>query len=310
MDISKGEIDYFQRGVTISASKIRFESPNLKALSKEGLTSVDMHLHTDHSDAALTVERALQKARKDGFGIAVTDHNEISGSLKAFDEAQGAIVVPGIEVSAADGPHILAYFYSPGDLKDFYARHVAPQKRSSPWLAIRSDTPTIASALEKYPCLTVAAHPYGYLMFNKGLQKCIDLEYLAPEVVDGFEGFEVICGGMAHALNLKAVELADRKGKCFTGGTDGHILQDLGSVVTCALASSHEEFLEAVGARENMVVGKEKDPFQKMATGTMLLGKHSRYFLPSMQVHFEQNLPRIRHYFDRKVRQFKEWNEK
>lgn len=296
--------------MNISTERIRFEDPDLKSLAEEGLASVDMHLHTDHSDAALTVEKALQKARKEGFGIAVTDHNVISGSLRAFDEARGTIVIPGIEVSAADGPHILAYFHSPTDLKDFYVKHIAPKKRSSPWLAIRSDTPTIADALAKYSCMTVAAHPYGYLMFNKGLQKCIDLEYLPPEVVDGFHGFEVICGGMAHSLNLKAVELVERKGKCFTGGTDGHILQDLGSVVTCAHASSHAEFLDAVAARENYVVGKEKDPFEKMATGTMLLGKHSRYFLPSMQVHFEQNVPRIKHYFDRKVRQFKEWNEK
>jgi hypothetical protein len=296
--------------VNISADRIRFEDPDLKALASKGLVSVDMHLHTDHSDAAVTVESALHKARTKGFGIAITDHNVISGSLRAFDEANGTIVIPGIEVSAADGPHILAYFHAPADLKDFYTKHVAPRKRSSPWLAIRSDTQTIASALSKYPCLTVAAHPYGYLMFNKGLQKCIDLEYLPPEVVDDFDGFEVICGGMAHSLNLKAMELADRKEKCFTGGTDGHILQDLGSVVTCAQASSHTEFLEVVEARENLVIGKEKDPFQKVATGTMLLGKHSRYLLPSMQVHFEQNVPRIKHYFDRKVRQFKEWNEK
>ena len=269
-----------------------------------------MHMHTDHSDAALTVERALEKAREEGFGIAVTDHNEVSGSLKAFSIAQEEIIVPGIEVSAADGPHILAYFFSPHDLEDFYDHHVAPHKRSSPWLAIRSDTPKIVEALSRYSCLTVAAHPYGYLMFNKGLQKCIDLEYIPPEIVDGFEGFEVICGGMAHALNLRAVELVQRKGKCFTGGTDGHIISDVGSVVTCARASTHEGFLQEVEARRNLVIGKEKDPFQKMATGTMLLGKHSKYFFPSMQVHFEQNAPRIKHYFDRKVRQFREWNDR
>ncbi len=295
-----------ERGKTVPSRPIRFEAPDLRALASEGMVSVDMHLHTNHSDGAVTVEKALERARGAGFGMAITDHNAISGSLKAFELAKGTIIVPGIEVSAADGPHILAYFHSPADLKDFYERYVEPKKRSSPWLAIRSDTPTIAKALAKYSCLTVAAHPYGYLMFNKGLQKCIDLDYLPEDVVDDFEGFEVICGGMAHSLNLKAVELVERKGKCFTGGTDGHILPDLGSVVTCAQASTFTEFLDAVEKRRNLVIGKEKDPFEKVATGTILLGKHSRYFLPSMQVHFEQNLPRIRHYFDRKVRQFRE----
>jgi len=37
-------------------------------------------------------------------------------------------------------------------------------------------------------------------------------------------------------------------------------------------------------------------------TGTVLMGKHSRYFMPSMRVHLEQNLPRVRHYVKRKTR--------
>jgi len=283
---------------------VRFEPPDLADLTNQGYACVDMHLHTDHSDANASVDSLLARARREGFGVAVTDHNEISGSLRAFAERRQMVVIPGIEISAADGPHILAYFYSIRDLEEFYLKHIEPQKRKSPWLAIRSSTPKIVEALSAYPCLTVAAHPYGYLMFNKGLQKCIDGEYLDPGILSSFEGIEVLCGGMAHALNIKAVELALNKGKCFTGGTDGHTLHDYGSVVTCALASDHEGFLSALERRENLVIGEEKDPFMKALTGTVLVGKHTRYFFPAMQVHFEQNLPRIPHYFERKMRQF------
>jgi hypothetical protein len=294
----------------IPSGRIRFEVPNLRDLAEKGLAAVDMHLHTDHSDATSTIDQVLGKARSNGFGVAITDHNEISGSLKAFAERGDVMVVPGIEVSASDGPHILAYFYSPRDLEEFYRRHVAPRKRKSPWLAIRSCTSSIVEELEEYSCLTVAAHPYGYMMFNKGLQKCIDLEYLVPGIVDGFDGFEVVCGGMAHSQNIKAVELAGRTVKCFTGGTDGHMLPDLGRVVTCAKASSHIDFLEAVERRENLVIGREKQLFHKLATGTVLMGKHSRYLLPSMQVHLEQNAPRVKHYLARKVRRAKERNHR
>jgi hypothetical protein len=282
--------------------RVRFEPPDLASIKKQGLSCVDMHLHTDHSDATLSVASLLRKARKQGFGVAVTDHNAISGSLRAFAEREQVLVVPGIEISASDGPHILAYFYSPRDLEDFYLQHIEPQKRKSPWLAIRSSTPNIVDALSAYSCLTVAAHPYGYLMFNKGLQKCIDGEYLPSRILDSFEGLEVLCGGMAHSLNVRALELAFAKGKCFTGGTDGHTLQDTGTVVSCAIASDHEEFLGAIERRENLVIGVEKSPLMKTLTGTVLIGKHSRYLLPSLRVHCEQNLPRIPHYFKRKLR--------
>ena len=285
---------------------VRFEPPNLVDLGHQGFSSVDMHLHTDYSDAMVDVSSLLRRARKEGFGVAVTDHNEVSGSLRAYAEREGVMVVPGIEISAADGPHILAYFFSPHDLEDFYLRHIEPQKRKSPWLAIRSPTSKIVEALSEYSCLTVAAHPYGYLMFNKGLQKCIDGEYIPGSILDSFEGLEVLCGGMAHSLNMRALELALAKGKCFTGGTDGHTLKDTGTVVTCALASDHEDFLSAVERRENLVIGVEKRSLNKVFTGSVLIGKHSRYLLPSMRVHCEQNLPRVPHYFKRKLRRIKE----
>jgi hypothetical protein len=265
-----------------------------------------MHLHTDHSDAMVDVSSLLRRARKEGFGVAVTDHNEVSGSLRAYAEREEVMVVPGIEISAADGPHILAYFFSPRDLEEFYLRHIEPQKRNSPWLAIRSPTSIIVDALSGYSCLTVAAHPYGYFMFNKGLQKCIDGEYLSEDILESFEGLEVICGGMAHHLNERAMDLALAKGKCFTGGTDGHTLKDIGSVVTCAPVSDLGDFLGAVERRENLVIGEEKGPLKKALTGSVLIGKHSRYLLPSMRVHFEQNLPRIPHYIRRKRRKSQE----
>ncbi len=286
--------------------RVRFEPPNLKDLGHQGFSSVDMHLHTNHSDANVDVTDLLRRARKEGFGVAVTDHNEVSGSLRAYAERDGVMVVPGIEISAADGPHILAYFFTPRDLEEFYLRHIEPQKRKSPWLAIRSPTSKIVEALSDYSCLTVAAHPYGYFMFNKGLQKCIDGEYMSECILDSFEGLEVICGGMAHPLNMRALELALTKEKCFTGGTDGHTLKDTGTVVTCALASDNEDFLGALERRENLVIGEEKGPLNKVLTGSVLIGKHSQYLLPSMRVHCEQNLPRVPHYFKRRLRRLQD----
>ncbi|MEM0449158.1 MAG: PHP-associated domain-containing protein [Methanomassiliicoccales archaeon] len=299
--------DVVQQASTRNPQKnVIFETPNIHRLRDKGYTAVDMHLHTAHSDGMPDVKRMLAKARAEGFGVAVTDHNEVSGSLMACSLAEDVLVIPGIEVSCADGPHVLAYFYSPSDLEDFFRRVIRPARRSSPWLAVRASTSHLVDELERYPCLTVAAHPYGYLLFNKGVQKCIDAEYLPEDILEGFEGYEVLCGGMTRALNLKAMQAAWERRLCYTGGTDAHTLQDYGRVVTCAYASDAPSFLTEVEKRKNIIVGLEKDPLMKVFTGTVMMGKHSRYFLPSMRVHLEQNLPRLPHYFKRKIRDLEE----
>ena len=282
-----------------SSDKVRFDFPDLVQLRNEGLTAVDMHFHTDHSDSHVGVNEVLAKARRAGFGLAVTDHNVISGSLQAFRDRGDLLVAPGMEVSAFDGPHILTYFYSPRDLEDYFKRHIEPNRQGSPWLAIKLGTQVIIDRAEEYNCVTIAAHPYGYLIFNKGLLKSIGAEYLPPELIVRFDGLEVISGGMTHSLNVKAMRLAQEKALAFTGGTDGHMLSDVGGVVTCAHETTLEGFLDAIAARRNLVIGCEKGPLQKLATGMVMMAKHSRYFLPAVAINYQQNAPRFKHYFRR-----------
>jgi predicted metal-dependent phosphoesterase TrpH len=291
-----------------SSEKVRFEVPDLAQLRNEGLTAVDMHLHTNHSDGQVRVHQVLAKARRAGFGLAITDHNVISGSLHAFQERGDLLIVPGMEVSAFDGPHILTYFYSPRDLEDFFRRHIEPNRQGSPWLAIKLGTREIIDRAESYGCVTIAAHLYGYLLFNKGLQKCIEGKYLPPEIMKRFDGLEVICGGMTHSLNVRAMKLAEERSMSFTGGTDGHMLSDVGEVVTCAPEDTLEGFLDAVESRRNVVIGYEKGTLEKIATGIVVMTKHSRYFLPAMAINYQQNAPRVRHYI-RRLRDQREKDE-
>jgi predicted metal-dependent phosphoesterase TrpH len=274
------------------------ERVSAQRIAEEGPTAVDMHFHTNHSDSPTKVTGALRRARKLGIGLAITDHNTISGSEEALAAKSGVLVVPGIEVSAADGPHILLYFYDPGSMREYYERHIAPFKGKSPYLAIGLDSWDIVRRSAGYNCIRVAAHPYGYLMFNKGLQKCIDARYLEQEILERFDGVEVLCGGMTHKLNEKAAVLAERYLKGRTGGTDGHILNDLGNVVTVGPSSDLEGFLEDIVERRTKVVGMEKTPVQKTVMGSVVMTKYIRYTLPSLRVHYEQNAPRVRRYLE------------
>lgn len=67
----------------------------------------DLHIHTIYSyDGTASVPAVLKRARRAGLDvIAVTDHDEIAGSLKALELASacGIEVIPGTEVTTAEG---------------------------------------------------------------------------------------------------------------------------------------------------------------------------------------------------------------
>ena len=54
-----------------------------------------------------------------GIGIAITDHNEIKGAV-AIDEYKDLLTIPGIEITSAEGSHLLVYFYNINELKIFF----------------------------------------------------------------------------------------------------------------------------------------------------------------------------------------------
>lgn len=67
----------------------------------------DLHIHTIYSyDGTASVPAVLKRARQFGLNvIAITDHDEIAGSLKALDLAPkfDVEVIPGIEITTAEG---------------------------------------------------------------------------------------------------------------------------------------------------------------------------------------------------------------
>jgi hypothetical protein len=73
----------------------------------------DLHIHTIHSyDGTASVPAVLARAKHVGLDvIAITDHDEIKGALRAFDLAPlfGIEVIPGMEITTAEGD-LLALF--------------------------------------------------------------------------------------------------------------------------------------------------------------------------------------------------------
>jgi predicted metal-dependent phosphoesterase TrpH len=74
------------------------------------MLKLDLHLHSEYSgDGMGSPEEIIKILKKKGLdGMAITDHNNIEGSLKAIKIApKNFIVIPGIEISTSNG-HIIA----------------------------------------------------------------------------------------------------------------------------------------------------------------------------------------------------------
>lgn len=275
---------------------IHFSTPVLHEIRDKGYMPVDMHIHTRHSDAAISIPSLLTRAKHLGTGVAITDHNEIQGVIEACQQSHGVLVIPGIELSSLEGPHILLYFYSADELGDYFTSHIRGTLRKSQYMALQLSTEKILESAEDYHCLKVAAHPFGYFGINRGVLKCIDNKTLPSGTIDHIDGIEVICGGMSRDINEKAARYAGEHNFPITGGSDAHVLPSVGSVVTCVRADTVDGFLNGILSKESIVIGSTVSPLHKGMTAGVIAWNYIPYTVSSLQVHYEQNVPRLKQY--------------
>ncbi|MDD1719418.1 MAG: PHP domain-containing protein [Methanoregulaceae archaeon] len=281
---------------TIRTGRVRFHPPAVDEIYASGLTPVDMHVHTCYSDSVVRVRDLLSYAEERGIGVAITDHNTVEGVREACTIGSCVPLIPGIEVSAGDGPHLLLYFFNPDDLFDFYTQHVKDYRRGNPFMAIGLSTEEILERASEFKCVKIAAHPFGYAILDRGVLKCIGKACLPEEVLLDLDGIEVICGALGRRLNDRAAIFAGRTDLGITGGSDGHRLAEVGSVLTCCRADSPGEFLDSILHRENIVIGSERGSLRKGMTAGIVVIKFLPYTIPSLRIHYEQSIPRIRRF--------------
>jgi Predicted metal-dependent phosphoesterases (PHP family) len=279
---------------TVRSDRVVFSKPDWNDLRERGINAADMHFHTHYSDSYTDVKKAIKLAEKRNVGFAVTDHNLIGGAVEASEVKTDVTIVPGIEISAWDGPHILVYFYDISDLKEYWKRSIKENVQRSPFLAISKDTEWILNSLEDENCVISAAHPMGYFGFNKGMQKCINKNCLCDHITSRVDAYEVICSGMSHSGNVASRRFADICGLGYTGGTDGHLMRELGNVVTCTEEQGVEGMLNSIKKRTNFIIGQEKSFPSKVEMGVVTMTQYFRYIPSSLMIHYRQNITRLR----------------
>ncbi len=192
---------------------------------------VDTHVHTRYSDGLAGVPRIERFCRDRGLGVAVTDHNEIRGSISMF-ERERVPVIPGIEVGTEEGVDLLVYFAEASRLEEFYKAAIEPYLRprfmSRSWVCT-IDCLRAANEMEAYVSL---AHPFAFGRKSLDYQHGRRGRPFVESVMRAVDAIELYNGGIHRQANRKAKEYAVTAGKRLTVGSDSHRLGTIGSCGT------------------------------------------------------------------------------
>lgn len=231
--------------------------PNIKFLKAQGYTCVDMHVHTKaSSDAFANINLLLKRAKKYGYGLAITDHNQIATAVYAYESQKKVLIIPGIEVKSNNGIDILFYFYNTADLKKFFHQDIEPFQKNNSFINSQKIEEIIARA-KKYHCVIAAPHPF--VMKDLGLGSAMEKNEINKNCLSDIGLIEVINGTSARHYNLTSENWAKKNNKKITGGSDAHQFFTSGSVLTCLKIQESENFLDSIQQREALVIGKPRN---------------------------------------------------
>lgn len=184
----------------------------------KNLIQIDCHCHSSYSPDSLSqIERLIQTAHKRGLGrIAITDHNSISGALKA-QALDPDLVIVGEEILTTKG-ELLALFVT----------------REVP----RGLVPKAAiELLREQGAFISVSHPFDQ---HRNGWSLLELEKIAP-YIDAIEVFNSRCSH--KSMNLQAMKFAAEYGLAGTAGSDAHMYLEVGkATITMPAFSSVAEF--------------------------------------------------------------------
>ncbi|WP_459193591.1 CehA/McbA family metallohydrolase [Halosimplex sp. J119] len=170
--------------------------------------TLDAHVHTDAShDCSAAPDAVVDAAVAAGLdAIAVTDHDAVDGARRAVTAAEGTdlLVVPGVEVSTADG-HLLALGVS---------------KAPDPGLPFA----TTVELVRDVGGVAIVPHPFQ--ISRHGVRR----ETLAGCDLDAVETLNAVA--VTGAQNRHARRFAARTGHAAVGGSDAHTPDLIGRAFT------------------------------------------------------------------------------
>ena len=240
----------------------------------------DMHVHSNYSDGFNRLKTILNNAAKKQLNIAITDHNDIRAHIRAcyyFKKYNYDItLIPGIEVHSSEGPHVLCYFETLKELISFYNDAVKNNKGKDPFGRTTLSLHEICRKTSQHNGITSLAHPFAPFWLNISRTEI-------PLTM--FNAIEILSGTATHKQNKKAVIKSNLKNISYTGGSDAHMLKDIGRIVTFAKADNLTSLFNAIKLRKNFVAGKEINHLKKPLMLARISQKHLTSYISNMVKH-------------------------
>jgi predicted metal-dependent phosphoesterase TrpH len=163
----------------------------------------DLHCHTCYShDSFAAVAAVLEQASRRGLThLAITDHDEVEGALRARDKKHDLAIIVGTEVSLEGGAHIIGLFLE---------RKIAARKWHEAVDEIRAQRGFV-----------VLPHPFNPTsgLLRAGTDEELLCSADAIEVCNGYEPVE---------RNQAAAKLARERQLPAQAGSDAHYTVDVG----------------------------------------------------------------------------------
>lgn len=204
----------------------------------------DLHIHTIYSyDGTASVPAVLKRAKQAGLDvIAVTDHDEIAGSLKALElaSAYGIEVIPGIEVTTSEG-----------DLLALNVTEKIPHARSLVETVLK---------VGELGGFCIAPHPMAGGLGMKSLSAYSILKALRdpdiPRILIAIETYNATT--IDRMSNHYARILAERLDIAQIASSDAHVVEAIGLGVTEFEGHSARDLVEAL-KRKDVRIRKQKE---------------------------------------------------
>ena len=176
----------------------------------------DLHIHTTYSiDGTASVREALEGAVRAGLDvIAITDHDEVRGSLeaRAISNEYGIQIIPGSEVSTREG-HLVVLF-------------------------IERNIPSGMSLIDTLICvremggMAIAAHPDHPIPSSISLKDML-AALKHPQAREGLYGIEVYNMNPTHSpFNQRSQKAAATLPLAHIASSDAHIASMIGAGIT------------------------------------------------------------------------------
>ncbi|KMT23156.1 PHP-associated domain-containing protein [Clostridium cylindrosporum] len=203
---------------------------------------IDIHMHESKYslDSFISLKEIVKKAKEIGLeGICITDHesNEIKEEARKLSIKESFPIIVGAEFLTFEG-----------DILVFGLNNLPKEK-------IHAEE--LLEMVDKVGGAAIAAHPYR--KNNRGLEGKI-------RTIKGLHGVECFNGSTPMDLNLIAYNDALQRGVALLGGSDSHVIENIGKYATrfprgtCTV----DDFITAIKNNQTEPVIYENGVYQDM----------------------------------------------